>query len=162
MNYFLRALKEAWRHWAVLAGALTCSLLAAALWGANIAAMFPIIETTLNGKSIPEWNQQRLTDAEKRVKECQNKIATLEREIPRDVPEDQQKKQLEIEFLRTRVWGAESTAASAKKIQPFLDSYDCLHCRLGHSAEADIGHQRSDDGGLCLAEHCPERPPADF
>jgi subfamily B ATP-binding cassette protein MsbA len=123
MNYFLRALREAWRHWAVLAGALTCSLLAAVLWGANIAAMFPIIETTLSGKSIPEGNQQRLKDAEKRIAEYQTKIAALEQEIPRAAPDEQQKKQLEIEFWQTRIWGAKKNADWAKWFQPYLDKY---------------------------------------
>ena len=60
MKYFARALKQAWRHWPALAIALLCSLGVAALWGANIAALFPIIETTLHGQSLQEWNQKRL------------------------------------------------------------------------------------------------------
>lgn len=123
MNYFLRALREAGRHWLVLATALACSLLAAALWGANIAAMFPIIETTLNGKSIPEWNRQRIKDAEKRVADYQQRINQLEREIPQAAPELQKSKQLELDLLKTRLWGAEKSANSAKWAQPLLDKY---------------------------------------
>ena len=123
MNYFLRALREAWRHWLVLAAALLCSLLAAALWGANIAAMFPIIETTLSGKSIPEWNQQRLADANKHISEHQALIAQLEREIPRADPESQRKKQLDIDILKTRIWGEQKNAANAVDWQPTFDKY---------------------------------------
>lgn len=107
----------------VLTAALFCSLLAAALWGANIAAMFPIIETTLNGKSIPEWNRKRVEDAEKRVLEYQARVDQLEREIPQAEPELQKAKQLELDLLKTRVWTAEKSANSAKWVQPFLDQY---------------------------------------
>ena len=62
MKNFARALKEAWRHWPALAAAICCSMGVAALWGVNIAALFPIIETTLNGKSLQEWNRQRQVD----------------------------------------------------------------------------------------------------
>ena len=107
----------------VLMAALTCSLLAAALWGANIAAMFPIIETTLNGKSIPEWNRKRAEDAEKQVLDDQARVDQLEREIPQADPELQKAKQLELDLLKTSVWTAEKSANSAKWVQPFLDKY---------------------------------------
>ena len=123
MNHFLRALREAWHHWLLLATALAFSLLAAALWGANIAALFPIIETTLNGKSIPEWNQQRLKDAEKRIAEYQATIDQLEREIPQAGPEERKSKQLQHDILTSRVWGAEKSANTAKWVQPILEKY---------------------------------------
>jgi ATP-binding cassette, subfamily B, bacterial MsbA len=123
MNHFLRALKEAWRHWLLLAAALLCSLLAAALWGANIAAMFPIIEMTLNGKSIPEGNRQRLTDAEKHIAAFDAEIAQLEREIPQVPPEEQTKKRVDIDRLKARIWGEQRNARLAKNWQPFLDKH---------------------------------------
>lgn len=107
----------------VLMAALTCSLLAAALWGANIAAMFPIIETTLNGKSIPEWNRKRVEDAEKQVLDDQARVDQLAREIPQADPQLQKAKQLELDLLKTSVWTAEKSANSAKWVQPFLDKY---------------------------------------
>ena len=122
MNHFLRALKEAWRHWFVLLAALACSLLAAALWGANIAAMFPIIQTTLNGKSIPEWNQQRVKDAREHVADHQAEIAQLEQEIPLAEPAEQRKKRLEIDRLQMQILGEEKVAQTAIDWQPFLDN----------------------------------------
>lgn len=122
MNHFLRALQEAWRHWFVLAAALVCSLLAAALWGANIMAMFPIIETTLNGKSVPEWNQQRLKDAGKNIATYQAEIAQLEQEIPLADPDVQKKKQLEVDRLGARIMGEESAVKFAIAWQPFFDN----------------------------------------
>ena len=123
MNHFLRALKEAWRHWFVLAAALVFSIFAAALWGANIAAMFPIIETTLHGKSIPEANRQRVMDAEKRISELQSQIAQLQRELPQIPPEPRKQKRREIDNLKAKIWTTERTAQFAKDLQPYLDQY---------------------------------------
>jgi hypothetical protein len=64
MRNFARALKEAWRYWPALTVALVCSLGVAALWGANLAALFPIIETTLQRKSLQTWNRERLDTAQ--------------------------------------------------------------------------------------------------
>ena len=39
----------------------------ASLWGANIAALFPIIEVTLKGESLQSWNERRADDARARL-----------------------------------------------------------------------------------------------
>ena len=52
MKYFLRALRDASKSWPLLLAAFLCSAGVAGLWGANIAALFPIIEVTLNGESL--------------------------------------------------------------------------------------------------------------
>ena len=82
MNYFLRALREAARSWPLLAAALLCSAGVAALWGANIAALFPVIEVTLNGESLQSWNDRRLSDAEHRIAAAIAETAALRRRSP--------------------------------------------------------------------------------
>ena len=69
MKYFAKALKQAWRHWPALLIAMFCSLGVAALWGANIAALFPIIETTLHGQSLQEWNRSDWKQSQKNLAE---------------------------------------------------------------------------------------------
>ena len=67
MHYFLRALRDAAKSWPLLLAAFLCSAGVAALWGANIAALFPIIEVTLNGESLQSWNERRFAEAEKKI-----------------------------------------------------------------------------------------------
>src|SRR5690348_5473313 len=81
MKYFAKALRQAWRHWPALTLAIFCSLGVAALWGANIAAIFPIIQTTLNGQSLQSWNQQRLETASQQLETRQKEIAELEKQV---------------------------------------------------------------------------------
>ena len=78
MKDFARALQQAWRHWPVLSVALLCSFAVAALWGANIAALFPIIETTLHGQSLQEWNQKRLKTANDSLTKHEEELKQLE------------------------------------------------------------------------------------
>src|SRR6185436_14189651 len=81
MKYFAKALRQAWRHWPALTLAILCSLGVAALWGANIAAIFPIIQTTLNGESLQEWNQKRLDTAKKSLTTHQAQIEDLQKKL---------------------------------------------------------------------------------
>src|SRR6476469_7421364 len=81
MRYFAKALKQAWRHWPALLIGLFCSVAVAALWGANIAAIFPLIQTTLKGESLQEWNQKRLDAAEKSLTAHQTQIDDLQKKL---------------------------------------------------------------------------------
>jgi len=64
MNLFVRALRDAVKSWPFLLAAFLCSAGVAALWGANIAALFPVIEVTLNGESLQSWNAARIERSE--------------------------------------------------------------------------------------------------
>ncbi|MBC7853007.1 MAG: ABC transporter ATP-binding protein [Pirellulaceae bacterium] len=123
MNHFLRALKEAWRHWFVLATALVFSIFAAALWGANIAAMFPIIETTLHGRSIPEGNRQKVVDAQQDIAGYEAHITRLTAELPQVPPEPRKQKRREIENLKERILSAQRTIQWANDWQAFFDQW---------------------------------------
>jgi ATP-binding cassette subfamily B protein/subfamily B ATP-binding cassette protein MsbA len=78
MTHFLRALRDASRNWPLLVAAVLCSTGVAALWGANIAALFPVIEVTLNGESLQSWNARRLTAAAARVADTDAQVAELD------------------------------------------------------------------------------------
>jgi subfamily B ATP-binding cassette protein MsbA len=81
MHFFLRALREAAKSWPLLAAAMLCSAGVAALWGANIAALFPIIEVTLRGESLQSWNDDRIEEARTRAEAGRAEQEALETEI---------------------------------------------------------------------------------
>ncbi len=58
MKNFWRAVRDSFNHWPVLVLATLCSMGVAALWSANIGAMYPVIKMTLEDKSI----QSRLSE----------------------------------------------------------------------------------------------------
>ena len=77
MTYFLRALRDASKSWPLLLAAFLCSAGVAGLWGANIAALFPVIEVTLNGESLQNWNKKRIADAESKIMSHEQEIRRL-------------------------------------------------------------------------------------
>lgn len=146
MDHFLRALREAWRYWPTLLTAFLFSLTAASLWGTNIAALFPIIETTLHGQSIPEWNRQRQQRAEREITELRDQLEAMTAAPTASLTADStpsresvasntapaqavssaavdKRVALEIEVVRSRLWRAEHAYASASRLGPWLDRY---------------------------------------
>jgi ATP-binding cassette subfamily B protein/subfamily B ATP-binding cassette protein MsbA len=124
MRRFIRALREAWRHWPALAIALFCSLGVAALWGANIAALFPIIETTLNGQSLQTWNQKRLEKTQQDLANYDAEIRDLQRRTAlADEPVERRELALQLEVLQTRIKVARASAYSARRLQPVFERW---------------------------------------
>src|SRR5438094_27320 len=124
MRYFARALQQAWRHWPALTVALFCSLGVAALWGANIAAIFPIIETTLHGESLQTWNQKRIDAAEKNLVWHQTQIKDLEHRSSATTDEAAKRElALQLDVARTQIKVDEASVYSAQRLQPFFDNY---------------------------------------
>src|SRR3954467_8587186 len=124
MRDFARSLQQAWRHWPALGIALLCSLGVAALWGANIAALFPIIETTLHGQSLQEWNQKRWDDSEKSLAAHEEEAKKLEETVAAAKNEaDKRDVVFKLDMLKTQIRVDHASVYSAKRLQPFLSRY---------------------------------------
>ncbi len=52
MKNFRRAILDSLHHWPMLVLATLCSICVAALWSGNIGAMYPVIQMTLEGRSV--------------------------------------------------------------------------------------------------------------
>ena len=123
MHYFLRALREAAKSWPLLAAALLCSAGVAALWGANIAALFPIIEVTLKGESLQSWNTRRIEDARARIAAGEHERTDLEAALAAGGldPAAARKARSRIDTLALTGRGDEAIVASAVQLGPWLD-----------------------------------------
>jgi ATP-binding cassette, subfamily B, bacterial MsbA len=64
MKNFLRAVKYAFRYRGRLAVSLVCALVAAALWGLTLPAVYPILKLVGEKKSMQEWVNGRISDIE--------------------------------------------------------------------------------------------------
>lgn len=64
MRNFGRAVYDSLHHWPWLVVATLCSMGVAALWSANIGAMYPVISMTLEGKSTQDSLEAEVKAAE--------------------------------------------------------------------------------------------------
>lgn len=64
MKNFRRALGHATSYWPTIAMATACSFAVAALWGANIGAFFPILEVTIDNKSMHTWIDEQIATSQ--------------------------------------------------------------------------------------------------
>jgi subfamily B ATP-binding cassette protein MsbA len=125
MHYFLRALREAVKSWPLLAAAMLCSAGVAALWGANIAALYPIIEVTLQGESLQAWNQERITAARARLDAATADRETLEEQLAGGGlgADNVVQAQHRLDTLRLEIARDQALRASAEKLAPWIDRF---------------------------------------
>ncbi|QDV72120.1 ABC transporter ATP-binding protein [Botrimarina mediterranea] len=120
MKYFLRALGEGTRHWPALVAAIACSLGVAVLWGANIAAMFPLIQTTLSGHSLQETHAMRVEELREKVAAGETKLAALQ---AADGAADNAMEPASIEAIEARLQLDRAALTSGEWMQARLDAW---------------------------------------
>lgn len=116
MKYFLRALGEGTRHWPALVAAIACSFGVAVLWGANIAAMFPLLETTLSGHSLQETHAARVEGLREKVSAGETELAALQ-------AADKPAEPVAIEALEARLQLDRAALSSGEWVQAKLEAW---------------------------------------
>lgn len=67
MKNFGRALRLALRYRFLFAISIACGLLVGLFWAGNIGTVYPFVEVVLEGKSLPQWIDERIAASEKLV-----------------------------------------------------------------------------------------------
>src|SRR6185312_14604520 len=91
MNNFGRALRLALQHRFLFAASIVCAFVVAAFWGGNIGAVYPLVEVTVNGRSLQNWAKQGRQEAEEKAARLRAEIDALQRRQNRP-PDGQQAK----------------------------------------------------------------------
>jgi len=125
MHYFLRALRDAAKSWPLLLASFLCSCGVASLWGANIAALFPIIEVTLNGDSLQTWNNRRIKDAQTRIESTTAERARLDDWLKTDgLPADQAATgRARLEAIALGLRNDEALLSTSHQLAPWIDRF---------------------------------------
>jgi len=113
------ALKYRWS----LAGSITCSLLVAIFWGANIGVVYPLIEVVFNGNSVGDWADERIATAENSASEADREIKRLRAELASANSAQVSKNNAEISRL-SQLYEAEiAKADQTRYYAPFLKTW---------------------------------------
>ena len=122
MKQFIRAVRDGLRYWKTLVLAFICSLGVAVLWGGSIGALFPLIEVTMRGESLQEWNRDAIEQSETRMGGFQNNIEQLQQQT--ELPQaDQSDLQLQIEKLQSKIKVEQDSLDRANSLKPWINQY---------------------------------------
>ena len=121
MENFYRALREAWRYWPILIVSVFCSFAMAVLWGANIALLFPVIETMVHGDNLQAWNEKRIAASREKLLVLQGEFQAIDQSQMSDPDLVNQK--FKKDSLATIILAEQANLASRERLQPWLQGW---------------------------------------
>lgn len=117
-----RAIRLALRYPLSLAAAVGLTFVVAALWGGNIAAVYPILEVAFQGQSLQDWSAQRIKNSEATIAELTTAVATLEKQNPQP-PDERARWQHELDRQSSRLAAEQKALRELRRLHPFILKY---------------------------------------
>ena len=115
MKNFWRTIRLCFRNRISILLVLLCSVAIGILWGTNIGAVFPFVETVFRGQTLQEWAANEIDGAQKKTDALHAELAKLRSEPEANV---NQQTSLELQLQ------AETTALELyQRVQPFIEKY---------------------------------------
>lgn len=103
MQNFTRALKIALTHRVNVVACIFSSAVIAVLWGGNLTAVFPVVEVIMNDHALPDWIDQKISEAQEEVDDSKHWLAQLEKLKSADVKEIHERIRSEIALRETEL-----------------------------------------------------------
>ncbi|NIL97794.1 MAG: ATP-binding cassette domain-containing protein [Planctomycetales bacterium] len=80
MSNFVRVLRLSLRYRLTVIAAVVCALAIALLWGGNIGTVYPLVEVVFEGRSLREWVDEEIAEAEVAAAQLADRIEQLGRQ----------------------------------------------------------------------------------
>lgn len=116
MENFWKAIRLSLRYRWTLTASIVCALAVGFLWMANIGALYPFIEATFQGKSIPDMVDGLIEEGNEQILVLNQRIAELEQQGGAETDRTLRDARAELEMEQTSV-------ARYEAVAPWLRSY---------------------------------------
>ncbi|MFV0442662.1 MAG: ABC transporter ATP-binding protein [Planctomycetaceae bacterium] len=116
-----RAIKLGFAYPRQLFGSILLACLAAACWGGNIAAVWPVLQVSLQRQSMQDWSSQRIADSQQRVTQLQEQIAQLDQGIA--LPVEPGQPVPDAGLLKDQLKSERNALDATEKLHPFIVKY---------------------------------------
>ena len=123
MKNLLRAIRMAFKYKFSLISSLVLGFLVAALWGANIGALYPFVEIVFEGDSLHGWVDNRVEEANHAIAKNEEKIAKLQSEYASADAEQRNVIDGRISRFEKSIEGEQAKIATTERIAPYIKSY---------------------------------------
>ncbi len=123
MNNFVRAFKMSLRYRWTIGGIVACALVVATLWGANIGAMYPVLDVIFKGQSLGQGMDQRIGDSERLEQQLTQEIAALNEQIATAPAAEKRSLEVEADRKLARCEAEQRALTWYRWAKPAIDRY---------------------------------------
>ena len=123
MNNFIRAFKMSLRYRWMISGIVTCALVVALLWGANIGAMYPVLDVIFKGQSLSQGLDQHIDDSQRLEKQLGQEIAALNDRIAKAPANEKATLAVQIDRSQSRREAEHEALKWYRRLKPAVDRF---------------------------------------
>jgi ATP-binding cassette subfamily B protein/subfamily B ATP-binding cassette protein MsbA len=123
MGNFARSVRLALRYYWTVAASALCALVVAALWGANIGTLYPVVEVVGNKQSLGQWVDRGIVQAQRAIREETAAAAELARRAAAASGDEAAALKSELSAAESRLGVARSNLERFQWMEPWVDAY---------------------------------------
>lgn len=122
MVSLLRVARSSLRYRWTFAGAVLCALSVGVLWGGNIGTVFPMVEVVFGGRSLPQWVDHEIEEAEARLQSIDSQLRSVP---PRHdgAGDNDNRERRHRQLLESRRKAEVTALAGYRRLQPWMHGY---------------------------------------
>jgi ATP-binding cassette, subfamily B, bacterial MsbA len=120
---FYKVVGMALRYRWTFAASVVCALIVGALWGANIGALYPVVEAILQGDSMQQWIGREIAQAEKNVREKTAEIGEIGRKLPLAAPDRRAELENARDKAQSRLEIEQKAIERYRFLQPYIEHW---------------------------------------
>jgi len=122
MNNFSRVLRLALHYRWTFVASVVSALMVAVLWVANIGTIYPFVEVAFKNKSLKNWVNQQIAEAQQSIEKSRQEIARLEAQNGASGPAGQST-QSALRLARIRLEAEQEALQRYRWVKPWIDRY---------------------------------------
>jgi ATP-binding cassette, subfamily B, bacterial MsbA len=124
---FGRILRMALRYKFTFGASIVSALMVALLWGANISAVYPVVEVIFKNQSMQDWIDGKITDSQATIAANPAELAKLRQQLAAaETAGDRDRRwavERQIGSLEERTAAAARTLGTCQSAKPYIDAY---------------------------------------
>ncbi len=123
MNNFARAIALSLRHRLALFSAFLCSVVVGLLWGANLGAVYPVVEVVFRGKSLHDWVEGQIESTRQTTVSLEASIAELQTKLADASPNQTGDLRRRLAFEQSRLDAERQAHERAVWLRPWIHQW---------------------------------------
>lgn len=121
MSNFSRALRIALRLRVNVAACIATSLMVAALWALNLAAVWPIVDAVMQNMSVPQWIDAQVAEINQEINAHEVELQNLESQAAAAAPEEQESLNWRLAQADDRLATDHARLARVEWVRPYAE-----------------------------------------
>ncbi|MDO5567357.1 MAG: ABC transporter transmembrane domain-containing protein, partial [Planctomycetia bacterium] len=123
MQYLWRALKSTFEYKFTIFASFFCAVVLALCWGGNITAVYPLVQISFQGETVPEWLGKKIAEKNDNIQAVQTQVVEIEKQLSAASQDNIKSIQKEKSRLDDKIAKYQQELSWLNYAKPYVDQY---------------------------------------